>query len=854
MGIFNEHSSPSNSAANTGTVGRPGIGFKLTDTGDYDMQNKKLTNVKSGTDSNDAANKSQLDSSTILLQGSRAGDVVNDKAVIYSNTGAVHARSLYLLDDPQDGNSNEVRLETPHQSYGNIHLNIPDLHNFDGYGGRPKSEVMVTSVEQTVTGKKVFENIEVHDPTSNNQATNKLYVDHNFLNRITGGQIGGDLDMRGNTIKYLKLDNTESAAARVAELNLKLNRSGDKMDGDLILQPQPYPIQGNTHKAISYNTTRSIFLSRKESFPMDVDINMNNNLIQNVATPTSSHQATNKGYCDYNFLNRQKGGVLMGPLSMNRNDLTGIPDTPKFGFSAVNKNYVDGEIAKIPQSGGNVDTSSFVKLDGSRAMTGNLNMYNHKIENLNTPTNFTDAVNKQYIDETLLKSHLISSEVENAFKYLSDQDESSSERNIVVHGIQDFNGSPHKKNKKAYNADLIYTNGLQYYDSKIGINLYSLPIGKYTVIMEYYFSEDINIKIYIEATHALINNHQLTNFPNYKKILVQINRQSKIPDYLFFTITGNGTTSTNPEVYLIFYGIKGWVNNIPQEIYDHTLETGMFEYDNGNMKIYHNIDMDNNKIINLDGGIDNNDAVNMEQFNSIKTRFDEQVPYMKNNIYMTIFTYRFFDFHATSKYIFSKQPRYHAIIGIKPDLSFSSTNGSHLTKDELIYKKGLQFNNSMHIIIDLGYLVDHNMPYTMMMSLTLKDNLQIYFVEPTHEQYSYFPIYQIQKSSSQLMSSQLIIKAAGNVITKTIYSSRYNDQQCLLWIEYSPQTNTHTISLPGFTNVHHIPIPAPFSTRKLRIDPGNNIIKKFGYQNQLINSYDDYFKISLEEKNNGTII
>ena len=787
--------------------GLPGVGFKLTDTGDYDMQNKKLTNVKSGTDSNDAVNKSQLDATTNLLHGSRAGDVVNDKAVIYSNTGAVHANSLYIEDPPDQGNSNEVRIMTEHQSYPNIHLNIPDLHNFDGQGGRPKSELMVTSVEETVTGKKVFENIEVHDPTSNNQAANKSYAD------------------------------------------TKLSLTGGTMTGDLILPHHNYPIPGNTNKVINYESQREIFLSRQESFPMQADINMNNNFIQNIATPTSSHQVTNKGYCDYNFLNRQKGGVLMGPLSMNRNDLTGIPDTPKFGYSAVNKNYVDGEIAKIPQSGGNVDTSSFVKLDGSRAMTGNLNMDNHKIENLNTPTNFTDAVNKQYIDETLLKSHLISSEVENAFKYLSDQDESSSERNIVVHGITIFNGSPHKKNKKAYNADLIYTTGLQYYDSKIGINLYSLPIGKYTVIMEYYFSEDINIKIYIEATHALINNHQLTNFPNYKKILVQINRQSKIPDYLFFTITGNGTTSTNPEVYLIFYGIKGWVNNIPQEIYDHTLETGMFEYDNGNMKIYHNIDMDNNKIINLDGGIDNNDAVNMEQFNSIKTRFDEQVPYMKNNIYMTIFTYRFFDFNATSKYKFSKQQRYHAIIGIEPDLSFSSTNGSHLTKDELIYKKGLQFNNSMHIIIDLGYLVDHNMPYTMMMSLTLKDNLQIYFVEPTQEQIAYNPIYEIQKSSSQL-----IIKSAGNVITQTIYSSRYNDQQCLLWIEYSNQTNTHTISLPGYTNAHHVPIPAPFSTRKLRIDPGNNIIKKFGYQNQLINSYDDYFKISLEEKNNGTII
>ena len=786
MGIFNEHSSPSNSAANTGTVGRPGIGFKLTDTGDYDMQNKKLVNVDEGDNNQDVVNKHQLD---VGLQ------TKPNKTDVLLLDGTTH------MTGDLDLRGNKIILP------GEIDMDQKLITNLDTNENQDLSAVNMITLKNKVEPK-----------------ADKDYVDFEI------------------TKQNALINNTF------------VKKTGDQMSGDLILPHDNYPVQGNTNKVINYESQREIFLSRLESFPMQADINMNNNFIQNVATPTSSHQVTNKGYCDYNFLNRQKGGVLMGPLSMNRNDLTGIPDTPKFGFSAVNKNYVDGEIAKIPQSGGNVDTSSFVKLDGSRAMTGNLNMYNHKIENLNTPTNFTDAVNKQYIDETLLKSHLISSEVENAFKYLSDQDESSSERNIVVHGITIFNGSPHKKNKKAYNADLIYTIGLQYYDSKIGINLYSLPIGKYTVIMEYYFSEDINIKIYIEATHALINDHQLTNFPNYKKILVQINRQSKIPDYLFFTITGNGTTSTNPEVYLIFYGIKGWHNNIPQEIYDHTLETGMFEYDNGNMKLYHNIDANNNKIINLDGGIDNNDAVNMEQFNSIKTRFDEQILYMKNYIYMKIFTYRFFDFNATSKYKFSKQLRYHAIIGIEPELSFSSTNGSHLTKDELIYKKGLQFNNSMHIIIDLGYLVDHNMPYTMMMSLTLKDNLQIYFVEPTHEQYSYFPIYQIQKSSSQLMSSQLIIKAAGNVITKTIYSSRYNDQQCLLWIEYSPQTNTHTISLPGFTNVHHIPIPAPFSTRKLRIDPGNNIIKKFGYQNQLINSYDDYFKISLEEKNNGTKI
>ena len=445
----------------------------------------------------------------------------------------------------------------------------------------------------------------------------------------------GDLDMRGNKIilpgeinmnrkLITNLDtdqNQDLSAVNMTTLKQKvdekLSKTGGVLSGDLILPHDSFPVQGNSNKAVSYETQREIFLSRKESFPMQADINMGNNFIQNVATPTTSHQGANKGYCDYNFLNKQNGGVLMGSLSMNQNDLFEIP-APKYGSSAANKNYVDSKIPSgfvkkagdvlsgdlnmnghkitnlpIPSASNEPATKNYV--DSKVSVGKDLDMKNFKIKNLASPTAAQDAVNKGFFDEELLKSHLTSSYIENAFKYLSDQDESSSERNIVVHGITIFNGSPHK-NKKAYNADLIYTTGLQYYDSKIGINLYSLPIGKYTVIMEYYFSEDINIQIYIEATHALINNHQLTNFPNYKKILVQINRQSKIPDYLFFTITGNGTTSTNPEVYLIFYGIKGWVNNIPQEIYDHTLETGMFEYENGKMKMNMDLDLNGNSL------------------------------------------------------------------------------------------------------------------------------------------------------------------------------------------------------------------------------------------------------------------
>ena len=413
------------------------------------------------------------------------------------------------------------------------------------------------------------------------------------------------------------------------------------MNGDLILPHDSYPVDGNTNKAISYETQREIFLSRRESFPMQADINMNNNFIQNVATPTSSHQVTNKGYCDHNFLNRQKGGVLMGPLSMNRNDLTGIPDTPKFGYSAVNKNYVDAKIPSVDTTPfvklddsrtmtGNLDmgdhsiqkvgepvnsddvatknyvdaeigyiSTPFLKLDGTRAMTGILNMNDHKISNLKMPELNTDAANKQYIDEALLKSHLVSSHIENAFKYLLNQDESSSERNIIVNGIQDFNGSPHK-NKKAYDIDSIYTSGTQNYDSKIGINLHPLPVGKYTIIMEYYFPEDINISLLAEASTAVINKQVTTSFSDHKKQLVQFDQRSKdTPDYLFFTIRGSGTTATNPEGYLIFYGVKEWVDSVPPKIYDHALETGMFNYVNGDMQMQTDIDLNNKKIKNI---------------------------------------------------------------------------------------------------------------------------------------------------------------------------------------------------------------------------------------------------------------
>ena len=777
--------------------GLPGVGFKLTVMGDYDMQNKKLTNVKSGTDSNDAVNKSQLDATTNLLHGSRAGDVVNDKAVIYSNTGAVHANSLYIEDPPNQGNSNEVRIMTEHQSYPNIHLNIPDLHNFDGHGGRPKSELMVTSVEQTVTGKKVFENIEVHDPTSNNQAANKNYAD------------------------------------------TKLSLTGGTMTGDLILPHHNYPIPGNTNKVINYESQREIFLSRQESFPMQADINMNNNFIQNIATPTSSHQATNKGYCDYNFLSRQKGGVLMSSLSMNQNDLFEIPDTPKFGSSAVNKSYVEGEIAKIPQ-GSNSDTSSFLKLDGSRAMSGNLDMDNHKIVKLQDPTEDTDAASKFYIDQKLEQSHILSSSSKNEFVFLNDPSKISLEYNVTSAAFDNFPASPHI-NKKAYLIDLKKDVGTNNYQSRMGFNIQELPLGLYTIIFEFYPPEMNNIQISCQATSAYIHKQVQKNFSTYSKLLVQFHNNNKNnPDKIFFTM--HGDTIYVVSAFLILYGIKDWVDAINPKLYDHIINEQMFEFDSLNMLMKTNLDLNNNKILNISDGTDANDAINKGQFDTLKNKFDSHQFYIKNHLYMSIFSYRFYDLKEPIKFNYTLPN----VSGIEPGLSILSSGQGHLSINELDPISGLQFNRSIRIIIDLGYTINQVTPYTIMLSMTLKDDITIYFTDDHSTKY--YPVYKIDQTMLLLM----IITSDGIMQHKS-YSSQFNDTQEMLWIHFNPVSNRYRISLANHAVADFISTPpSSFSTNKLRINPGNNIINKICYQNQYISADLHYTQILFEEKKNGS--
>ena len=538
-------------------------GFKLDKNNNYDMQQKRLVNLAEAVDADDAITKHQME----VGLASKA-----DPTNVLLLDGRNH------MTGDLDMRGNKIILP------GEIDMNRKLIINLDTDQNQDLSAVNMATLKTNI-GQKV----------------DKKYVDD-------------------ENAKFVK-------------------KTGDVLSGDLVLVHDSFPVQGNTNKAVSYETQREIFLSRKESFPMQADINMNNNFLQNVATPTSSHQGANKGYCDYNFLNRQKGGRIMGSLSMNQNDLFEIP-APKYGSSAANKNYVDAKSVGLPLSGGtlsgdldmdenkiiNLPTPTLAKDAANKSyvdsqivpglplsggtLSGNLDMDENKIVQLKEPTAELDGANKHYVDcknnetinifnDKLLSAHLTSNKITNVFKYLLDPDELSAERDIIVNGLVDFDQSPHT-NKKAYDIDLVYISGIRRYNSKIGVNLYPLPIGDYSLVMEYYFPENIDITLVAQATKVHIVKQTRESFPNYKKIIVQFTKTSiLLSDYMYFYIHGGGTTSSNPEGYLIFYGVNSLTDDVSPQIYSHPLNTGMFDYEDDKMKMKMDLDLNGHALVGI---------------------------------------------------------------------------------------------------------------------------------------------------------------------------------------------------------------------------------------------------------------
>ena len=181
---------------------------------------------------------------------------------------------------------------------------------------------------------------------------------------------------------------------------------------------------------------------------------------------------------------------------------------------------------------------------------------------------------------------------------MEDTDESSSENNIEVLGISDFPESPHQINKKAYQLKLLFEKGSpNQYQSRLGFNLYKLPAGYYTIVVEWFLPEMNEVSVTVQATTISISNYTTKTFEKYTKTVINFHRWgTSPPQFLYLDLHG---TVSNPSFlttgHLIVYGVKETLSNVDPSVYDTA-----FVIENGKMVLETDLSLNGH---NLNGSI-----------------------------------------------------------------------------------------------------------------------------------------------------------------------------------------------------------------------------------------------------------
>ena len=350
----------------------------------------------------------------------------------------------------------------------------------------------------------------------------------------------------------------------------------------LQLKSNPYPVHGDLTKVINYQDTRNIFLSKKEGGKMEANIDMNNNTIFNVKDPLQADQATNKKYVDNQLVKKLDKNV---DIDMTNKSITNLK-FPSNQKDATSVEFVNKRLSETQKE--------YLKLDGTTSMSGDLNLNNNKIINLQTDyRDSKSAVNVNFVENEITtlrnlvtqkihESQITSSGKKDVFRYLMENDdESSSELNIQVLGIVDFSNSPHQINKKAYQLKLLFQKSSpNQYQSRLGFNLFKLPVGYYTLVVEWFPPEMSELSVAVQGTTISISNYATKTFENYTKTVINFHRWgSSPPQFIYLDLHGTVTFPSLLTIgHLIVYGVKETISNVDPSVYDTA-----FVIENGKM-------------------------------------------------------------------------------------------------------------------------------------------------------------------------------------------------------------------------------------------------------------------------------
>ena len=379
MGILNNFENYTDKDCNVkGKAGRDGIGFKLTGDGNYDIDGKRLTNIAESVDDNDAVSLKVLKEHTQVSQNNYH---LQPSFEIYKEFGD---KSQLTVGSPPN---------TPSNHFFNNHKAHHDPYIVDkeaddtGFSGEAWSSMKLKGNQLESGSYTVIFEIFVIGPN------NGFLVDDTIIYHVYGDSHYSITTFNSNKIngQYTRsmIQFTTDGGAGVDDgIKFQIKYFGSQYNNNIKFLFYSRVIKGSQSTSFDHAIFNVSDVQDNHTILYFNNLNLNGNLINGLSDPVDNNDATNKIYVD--IKNAQQDIAIADKAS---------------------KSYVDNQIANVQ-----IDTTPLLPRDGSRSMTGNLNMglkhilnienlTDHKVDDgyLDIVKDLKSVVNKEYLNRNFLK-------------------------------------------------------------------------------------------------------------------------------------------------------------------------------------------------------------------------------------------------------------------------------------------------------------------------------------------------------------------------------------------------------------------------------------------------------------------
>ena len=342
-----------------GKDGLPGVGFKLTPSGDFDLQRKRLTNVAEGTGDSDAVTKHQVDTLKIQLKADSlqidgsshmTGDLdLRGNKLINPGEIEMNRKLITNLNTDENNDLSAVNMITLKKFHPDVpahthevtkDIDLKELFNVIQSKQRSLNELK-THYDSLVSFEEVNENFLSRQEEFPMQT--QLNMNHNSITNLKDPEFGGE----AATKKYVDDIETKLLSDVALELIKKIDIGEIDMKGERIIN-LGNPLYSSDAINTSYlHSFMSAYLNT-DGGTMEGQIDMDNNKIINLPEPTSAKDAATKDFVEKSHVSQsglQKNVFLYQMTDVNESSsesnitVTGIKDFPNTPHTLFKKAY-----------------------------------------------------------------------------------------------------------------------------------------------------------------------------------------------------------------------------------------------------------------------------------------------------------------------------------------------------------------------------------------------------------------------------------------------------------------------------------------------------------------------------------